>query len=79
MSLSFSSRERQAVWMLTWPGKLTDSDLTWFKELVNLYDLKAVDHLVYCMLMCDIPVVSVKDAGYKDKNGQFIYAVFLHC
>lgn len=55
--LSLSSRERRADWMSTWPGKLTDSDLTWFKELVNLYDVKAGGLLVYCMLMYDIPVV----------------------
>lgn len=55
--LSLSSRERRADWMSTWPGKLTDSDLTWFKELVNLYDVKAWGLLVYCMLMYDIPVV----------------------
>lgn len=57
MSLSFSSRERQADWMSTWPGKLTDSDPTWFKELVNLYDVKAGGLSVYCMLMYDMPEV----------------------
>lgn len=33
------------------PGELTDSDLTWFKELVNLYNVKAGGLLVYCVLI----------------------------
>lgn len=49
--------ERRADWMSARPGELTDSDLTWFKELVNLYDVKAGGLLVYCMLMYDKPVV----------------------
>lgn len=57
MSLSFSSREWQAERMSTWPGRLTDSDLSWFKELVNLYDVKAGGLSVYFMLMRNMVVV----------------------
>lgn len=37
----FSSGKQQAVCMSTWPGTLSDSDPTWFKELVNLYYVDA--------------------------------------
>lgn len=35
----FSSEKQQAVCMSSRAGKLSDSDPTWFKELVNLYDV----------------------------------------
>lgn len=50
-SLSLGSRKWHGGWMSTRPGELTDSDLTWFKELVNLYNVKAGGLLVYCVLI----------------------------
>ena len=64
--------------MSTWPDELTDSDRTGFKELVNLYDVKAGGLSVYRMLMYDMPAVQVKAVSYKDENSDLIYALFLH-
>lgn len=49
----FSSGKQQAVCMSTWPGTLSDTDPTWFKELVNLYDVDAGVLMVDRMQMHD--------------------------
>lgn len=47
----FSSGKQQAVLL---PGTLSDSDPTWFKELVNLYDVDAGVLMVDRMQMHDV-------------------------